>query len=88
MPSSKKAINSNAAADVKLLPPPKLIDNQLTKQEINLASRCINLKDARSFRSYSCLSPPGQRTLTKVPLHLVLFVIGSLHYRPFIHLMH
>jgi len=70
MPSSNKAINNNAAADVKLLSPPKL-DDQLTKQEINFASRHINLRDARSFKSYGCLSPHGQQTLPKVPLHYI-----------------
>ena len=46
MPSSKKAINSNAVADVlnsSPLPNSKLIDNQLkkTKQDINVASWCL-----------------------------------------------
>ena len=71
MPSSKKAINSNAAADVKLLPPPKLIDNPLTLQQINGISRHINPKDARSFQTWPCLSPPGQQTLAKIPLHYI-----------------
>ena len=71
MPSTTKAINSNAAADVKLLPPPKLIDHPLTLQQTNGISRHINPKDARSFKTWPCLSPPGQQTLAKIPLHYI-----------------